>query len=470
MTTNNDNRNYSNFPNGFDGGVLIQELLVSEPVGSKIFWVGNNPVIENNEKQQSDTNKGTFHAPFATIDFAIGQCSADNNNVICVRSGYTQTITAAAGIAADVAGVYIVGVGQGSNRPTISFSTSTAASIAVSADNVTFKNFKFVCNISAQNHMFDLTGKSTNIINCEFVEGSQSPLSFIAADGDDADIDNSNIINCKFSATTVGGMVNGILLGKDFTNVSILGCEINGDFGAACISVPAGGQAQVNLQIGNCIITNLTSGQHAIEVSGVGSTGKLYDTYIETDDQSTSVTAGGLEVYNVFFHHGFNDGVDQGQAIPLFEPITPASAGLNSLLGIRVRKPAAVLPASTTDNLFTVTGRVLITKLVGEVTNGIQTQACNTKVNNNPTIGTTTILASNVDIDGLENGATLTVEGDGTALVLGDGGTSLGALGGMNLEVAAGTIELETAATNTGATKWELWYIALDDSAFVVAA
>jgi|6_EtaG_2_1085325.scaffolds.fasta_scaffold00322_5 hypothetical protein len=146
-------------------------------------------------------------------------------------------------------------------------------------------------------------------------------------------------------------------------------------------------------------------------------------------------------------------------------------ASTNSILGKRVLKASDTLPATTTDALFTVSsGRVLITKLVGEVTTVVQAQACNAKINNNPTVGSTVIVGTNVDINALEAGATLTVEGDGTALVLGNGGTSLNALGGTSMEVAEGSIELETSATNTGATKWELWYIPLDDGATVAAA
>jgi hypothetical protein len=47
-------------------------------------------------------------------------------------------------------------------------------------------------------------------------------------------------------------------------------------------------------------------------------------------------------------------------------------------LGASVSRAAAALPASTTGNLFTVTGgRILLTGIVGQVTTVIQTQACN---------------------------------------------------------------------------------------------
>ena len=50
-------------------------------------------------------------------------------------------------------------------------------------------------------------------------------------------------------------------------------------------------------------------------------------------------------------------------------------------LGFRADKTSATLPASTTQNLFTIAGgRVLIKMLFGEVTTVVQAQACNLKV------------------------------------------------------------------------------------------
>lgn len=436
MATSNDNRNYSNYPNGFDGGVLIQELLGFEPVASKIFWVGNNPVIQNNEKQQSDSNKGTFHSPFATIDFAIGQCSANNNNVIIVREGYTETISAASGITCDVVGIYIVGTGQGANRPTITFDTATTASIVISAANTTIKNIIGLTGFDALTNPFDVQAADCTL-DIEWqdasstVEAERVVLTTAAADG--------LKVKLKYLGFTAGNAT--------VNAVRLVGCdngEIDVDFyGIASTAV---------VEFSTTACTN-------IKVSGYfynSGTTDLSKNVIDTQGSSTWFVKGTDGAAGADFSGGSALGVAK---------VT------NSVLGTRVTKAPATLPASTTDNLFTIAGgRVLITKFVGEVTTIVEVQACNTKVNNNPTVGTTVILATNVDITGAEAGATFTVEGDATALVIGLGGTSLGILGGMNLEVAEGALELETAATNTGATKWELWYIPLDDGATVVAA
>ena len=59
-------------------------------------------------------------------------------------------------------------------------------------------------------------------------------------------------------------------------------------------------------------------------------------------------------------------------------------------LGIHVQKAAATLPATTTQNIFTIGGgRVWVVALVGEVTTVIQNQANNLKVTSVPTTGIT---------------------------------------------------------------------------------
>lgn len=141
-------------------------------------------------------------------------------------------------------------------------------------------------------------------------------------------------------------------------------------------------------------------------------------------------------------------------------------------LGFHTAKTAATLPATTTQNIFTISGgRVLVTVFVGEVTTIIQAQANNLKVTSVPTTGSAVDIASNLDVNAFEAGAILVVEGDGTALI----GTSTGAgfapaLNALPFILPIGTIRIATSATNTGATKWDVWYLPLDDGASIVSA
>ena len=139
-------------------------------------------------------------------------------------------------------------------------------------------------------------------------------------------------------------------------------------------------------------------------------------------------------------------------------------------LGIPVERATAALPQTTQSALFTVTGgRVLLTAIIGEVTTVIQTQANNTKIVSNPTTGT------DVDLCGV-----LSISADEVGTLYGITGTFSDAMVGANagatvlpdrpVVVPIGTIDLSTAATNTGSVKWALFYLPIDDGAYVTAA
>lgn len=145
-------------------------------------WVDSNyrsPEVTTGDVYYVDSSAGTSTGPgfspetaFATIDQAIGACTASKGDHIIVMPGHAETIVAAAAIAVDVAGIKILGLGQGRNRPTITFTTSTAASCDITAANVTIENIVFVCGIDAQLAMVNVNSADVKFLNCEFETNS----------------------------------------------------------------------------------------------------------------------------------------------------------------------------------------------------------------------------------------------------------------------------------------------------------
>ena len=86
-------------------------------------------------------------SPFATIDFAIGKCTASKGDLIFVMPGHAENVTTVTGINCDVAGITIFGLGSGADIPTVSF-TAAAGSITVGAASVTIANLKLVANFA----------------------------------------------------------------------------------------------------------------------------------------------------------------------------------------------------------------------------------------------------------------------------------------------------------------------------------
>jgi hypothetical protein len=78
-------------------------------------------------------------APFATVDYAIGVCTADKGDVVYVMPGHNETITAATSLVMDIAGVSVIGLGRGASRPTFDYD-NTAGTIEMDAASCRLSN------------------------------------------------------------------------------------------------------------------------------------------------------------------------------------------------------------------------------------------------------------------------------------------------------------------------------------------
>lgn len=135
----------------------------------------------------------------------------------------------------------------------------------------------------------------------------------------------------------------------------------------------------------------------------------------------------------------------------------------------RAFRATAALPQTTASAIFTVTGRIKLLAIIGEVTTVIQTQLDNTKLIANPTVGADVDMCAVKDITAAAVGTQLSITGTlATAMVQ----TASGALvyQAAPLIIAAGTIDLSCSASNTGSVKWLVDYQPIDPGAVVVAA
>jgi hypothetical protein len=144
--------------------------------------------------------------------------------------------------------------------------------------------------------------------------------------------------------------------------------------------------------------------------------------------------------------------------------LNPNKAFAQSVLGPSVSKSTGTLTAATLP-LFTVTGIVAITSLVGEVTTAV-TVANSYKLQHNPTIGATKDICAALDIGTTDSpvGEILVCELDGSALELGSTEQLL-----SQLIVGAGQVEHVSAGTD-GVILWRLTYVPVSTGAKVVAA
>ena len=132
-------------------------------------------------------------------------------------------------------------------------------------------------------------------------------------------------------------------------------------------------------------------------------------------------------------------------------------------------RATAALPAATAGALFTVTGKILVVDIIGEVTTVIETQANDVKLIANPTVGADVDMCAAVELSAAAAGSTLGITGTlANAMVITAGGA--GQAQAARQIVHEGTIDLDCVAENTGSVKWTLHWIPIEQDADVVAA
>ena len=159
----------TNFPNGLQSrGVPVEGF---GGIGSPLLTLGNIFHVDSGADAADNDNAATNpKQPAATLDGAIGKCTANNGDVILVHPGHAETISAAAAITFDVAGVTVIGMGVGNSRPTITLDTAATTDIDVTAADVQIHNMIFSMNYADIVEVFDLSAAGVVVNKCRFVD------------------------------------------------------------------------------------------------------------------------------------------------------------------------------------------------------------------------------------------------------------------------------------------------------------
>ena len=128
----------------YGNGVRIDGYLQARNLARSgdVYYVGDSGVDE-----ASGVRGKTPDKPFATIDFAIGQCTANQGDTIYVLPGHAETISTATGMLCDVAGISIIGLGSGEDRPKLTLSAS-ASKIDITVASVRLENLILISSFT----------------------------------------------------------------------------------------------------------------------------------------------------------------------------------------------------------------------------------------------------------------------------------------------------------------------------------
>ena len=303
----------SSYPGGFERGVAIREMPIINGYGGEIVWVDSG--------SGADQGAGTFRKPYATLDYAVGQMTANNGDVIMIKAGHAETVSAHDFVDVDVAGLEIIGLGQGANRPTFTWTTAASAaasSFTIGASNTTIRNLRFVNSdtgndtTSAVEVGADTTGiDDVTIANCEFDDSTGAFLYSIRVQ----DGQNRCVVNgCKFiNLDTAGDAAVGFTAtATAVEGCAVINCWIDGDYNLGAIDLADDTAVFGNILIADNYVTNRRAGGYAIDMDTTGSatnvTGIIARNNVSTDVSATSIYYGGADLVDNRF--GLNDAND----------------------------------------------------------------------------------------------------------------------------------------------------------------
>lgn len=430
---------------------------VAMPAGGQVFMVAKSAAAGADLLSKIFIPDPDGRVRFAsTLAGALTWCVAGRGDIVYVAPGHTETIAAATTFSA--AGVKIIGVGQGDNRPTFTFSTSTAASFVFGSANMAIENMIFIGNIASQVVMLDFSGQpGCQVSNCLF-EGTSTTKVPLITIKTDASSDDIIVTGNQFLYSTVtSNLATEIIRLVGVDNPNITGNYFSGNVTTAIINNITTACNNVRIQ-GNTLFnlaTTTTAGIAMVSgTTGIVSGNTGYSAATDATYSSTFITAAGALI--------------QGNTIT--NSLGTSTSGSTSAETCVVRATGALAQTGAL-NLFAVAGGpVQILSIIGEVTTVIQTQADNTKLKITDTAASATVdICAVTSITAAAVGTFFSITGTAAgALVVSAGGSfAPGQANPVNCPI--GIIKLDCAASNTGSVRWFIRYRPMAPGAVVTA-
>lgn len=133
----------------------------------------------------------------ATLDAAFAKCTADKGWNIFVLPKHSETVTGAAGIAHDVAGVSVYGIGHGGQQPRFLMDGGTTVTYKITANDAYVSNLNFASGHSDVATCIDVQiATDAHIDGCRFTNNAS----------------NENFVTCVKSGTSTDNQCDGLTI------------------------------------------------------------------------------------------------------------------------------------------------------------------------------------------------------------------------------------------------------------------
>lgn len=395
---------------------------------------------------------------FKTWDYAIGKMTADNGDHIIILPGHAENIALTTTVDIDVAGLKIIGLGRGSNRPTFT-QTATDAYVDAVAANLELRNLYFKGGVNSGTvAMLNIGAKNILIDACEFknISALLHTDYFIQTSGAANVCDYLTVQNCLFNSQTTGDCNAAIWLEEVEDSVLIRGNIILGAYDDGGIFVAAA-KVCTMLRIEDNIIENTETGDWAIEVASA-STGFCINNRMYTNAYATMLDPGSLKCSG-------NVGsitTDQ-EAIPIPAPQVLAGPGSNYFT-VATSFGSATWNTVASHEIATVTGLCRL-RIIPECTTSVvggtnaDSGSLALGIKDNTTLSITATTATNLNaIDIWATSGTTHYQG------FGDSGYVDIISNGDDVGYTIGT-----SALTAGVIEFHIWWEPLESGASVVA-
>jgi hypothetical protein len=280
---------------GWEALAIVQSLPNARPEGN--IWLVDSGATNASNDADTDIHGCSWETPFATLNYAISRCTANQGDVILMAPGHAETAisttatasgTTTTEVGVDVAGVHILGLGTGSLRPTFTC-TGTAGQIAVLAANVTIENIIMVSDIADLTDMItaDAASDGLTIRNCEFRDGAANK-EVIAMIDIATTVDDVTIEGCRFFSTdTNDAGLAAIRFAGSGARAIIRNNYMRGDFNDSAIVATAGKLTDALIE--NNYINNVDAAEDNVAIQMKSdATGMIVRNLVHTGKDATA--------------------------------------------------------------------------------------------------------------------------------------------------------------------------------------
>ena len=242
--------------------------------------------------------------PFATLDFAVSQCAANNGDIIYAMPGHAEVVSAAAGLDLDVAGITIIGLGDGASTPTVTLGTANTADVDIDAANITVENIHFVGNFLDIVAGIDVNADDFTLKNCRFTDTATNLNVKIWIQPGSANVsDRLKIIDCSCICKGANN-THFINMSAAQDGMVIQGNRLMGNWETMCI----GGTGVVTYCsiLNNTIFNEVTDADHCIVMAST-STGVMAGNMATGGHASQGIIPGDLGSLENYYEGNTSD-------------------------------------------------------------------------------------------------------------------------------------------------------------------